>query len=114
MLLIGKIVDDFLIAGEPKMLRWLSRKISSHFTVGSEMYAPSPLKFNGAIIERDSKGSIRVTMHEFASQMQKIMLEPCRRKEPDAPVTAAELEAYQSLAGKMNWVILLCLTISLQ
>ena len=102
--MVGKIVDDFLIAGRPKMLRWFSRKINTRFCVGSETYTPRPLKFNGAIIERDARGSVRVSMHEFAGKICNLTLDRNRRKEADMPVTAEELHSYQSLAGKMNWL----------
>ena len=73
-LLVGKVVDDFLLAGRPKALRWFSRKINARFSVGADTYTPSAFKFNGTIIERDQKGSIRVSMHEFADKMQKLTL----------------------------------------
>lgn len=103
-LLVGKIVDDFLVAGKEKALKWFSTKINARFTVGKETYTPQPLRFNGAIIQRDSRGSIRVCMHEFAAQIQKMKLDPTRRKQTESPVTGVELQAYQSLAGKMNWL----------
>ena len=104
VLIVGKIVDDFLIAGTPEALRWFSRKINSRFTVGAETYTPHALKFNGAIIEKDSKGSIRVNMNEFANKLAPFSLERSRRKQIEASANAEELHDYQSLAGKLNWL----------
>ena len=73
-LLFGKVVDDFLLAGRSKALRWFSRKINARFSVGAETYTPSALKFNRTIIERDQKSSIRTSMHEFADKFQKLTL----------------------------------------
>ena len=104
VLIVGKVVDDFLVAGTPEALRWFSRKINSRFTVGAETYTPHALKFNGAIIEKDSEGSIRVNMNEFANKLAPFSFERSRRKQTEASVNAEELHDYQSLAGKLNWL----------
>ena len=104
VLLVAKVVDDFIIAGTEKALKWFSKKINARFHVGTETYAPEPIRFNGALLRQDRKGSIKVSMEEFANSISALSMTRERRKQQDDPVTADELQTYQSLAGKLNWL----------
>ena len=104
LLLVGKIVDDFLIAGTRKALKWFSAKVNQRFTVGTETWAPDPIRFNGALIEQANDYSIRVTMEDFAKSIKPLQVERNRRKQPEALPTPTEVRDFQSLAGKMNWL----------
>ena len=103
-LILGKIVDDFILAGTKEALHWFSRKTNQRFDVGTESYAATPLRFNGSIIEQDVHGSIKLSMLEFANSIAKLELPRERRKAPEAQTTPQELREYQSLAGKLNWL----------
>ena len=102
VLMVGKIIHDFLMVGTREALLWFSKKISSRFTVDTETYTPNVLKFNGAIIEKDSKGSIRVNMNGFANKLAPFVIKCALRKQMDASVNAEEMHDYGSLAGKLN------------
>ena len=104
VLLVGKIVDDFLIAGLPEALKWFSSRMHQRFTIGTETYPPEQLRFNGGIIEQAVDFSIKLSMEEFAKSIERFDIARARRKQGDAQATANELRTYQSLAGKMNWL----------
>ena len=101
-LIVGKIVDDFLLAGTPRMLSWFSKKIRGRFQVGAEAFAPDQIRFDGLLLKQARDGSIRASMEEFANSIKPIELSPARRKKNEEPVSKSELKMYQSLAGKMN------------
>ena len=81
VLLVAKVVDDFIIAGTQQALEWLSTKINARFKVGTEVYAPEPMRFNGALIRQDKLRSIKVCMKEFADSITPIELTLHRRKQ---------------------------------
>ena len=103
-LLVAKVVDDFLLAGTESALQWFSKKINARFQVGTEVYAPKRIRFNGFSIMQDAKGNVEVCMKEFADSIEPLELPLQRRKQQEDLVTEKELKAYQSLAGKMNWL----------
>ena len=103
-LLVAKVVDDFILAGTQQALEWFSKKINGRFEVGTEVYAPEPIRFNGALIEQDILGSIKVKMSECANSITPLALSVQRRKQYEALATLEEVRSYQSLAGKMNWL----------
>ena len=104
VLSVGKIVDDFLIAGFPEALNWFSSSMHQRFKIGTETCPPEQLRFNGGIIEQAVDSSIKLSMEEFANSLERLDLDRPRRKQTEAQATANELRAYQSLAGKMNWL----------
>ena len=104
VLLVGKIVDDFLIAGTPTSITWFCKQINQRFRVGTETHYPEPLRFNGSIIQQAKDFSVRVSMEEFASSITRLDLDRSRRKQGDEEATANETRECQSLAGKMNWL----------
>ena len=103
-LIVAKVVDDFILAGTETALKWFSKKINARFQVGTEVYAPEPVRFNGAIIKQSKTGAIKLSMKEFADSIASLELSKMRRKQLEAPATEHELRSYQSLAGKMNWL----------
>ena len=78
--------------------------MNERLTVGTETYAPQPLRFNGAVIEQARDYTICVSMQEYARSISRLDIDRPRRKQPDAQATPLEIRAYQALAGKMNWL----------
>lgn len=71
-LIIGKAVDDFLIAGAPEALEWLSKKASKRFKAGAEERAPKQIRFNGARIDQAKDCPIRAPMEDSAKTISRL------------------------------------------
>lgn len=97
-------MDDFLIAGMPEAMQWLSKKVNARFTAGAEIHAPDQIRLNGACIDQAKDYSIRVSMEEFAKQIKRLDIDRPRRKQAEASATPGEIKQHQSLAGKMSWL----------
>ena len=104
VLIVGKVVDDFLVAGTPTEIDWILCKIRARSTVGSEASAPQLIRFNGATIEQARDFSIRLSMEEFKRSINPLNITRERRKQAEQHTTAAEKTDFLSLAGKMNWL----------
>ena len=104
VLLVGKIVDDFLLAGTDEAIAWFSQKIHKRFTIGTEACPPHPLRFNGAIIQQAEDFYVQVSMEEFASNIHHLQVPREHRRQANAPATPAEFKSIQTLAGQMNWL----------
>ena len=63
--------------------------------VDSEACSSRPLEFNGAIIERDPKGSIHMSVPELGAQIKKLTTQYEHQKDPDAAITARDVQPYQ-------------------
>jgi len=103
VLLVAKVVDDFLLSGTPAELDRFSIAIKKRFHVGRYIDEPK-FVFNRLSIHQSPNFSISISMKEFADKIEPIDLSRARRKQPDERCTASELTALQSLAGKLNYL----------
>jgi hypothetical protein len=103
-LLLGKLVDDFLLAGEKEHLHEFIELAKARFDIGKSKVADR-LLFNGAEIIRDGDGSIVLSMEKYVGEkVQTIDLTRQRRKEVDSPATDEELGEYRRMAGVLSFL----------
>jgi len=103
LLIIAKVVDDFLLAGYPKEIKAFHGAISVRFDVGT--FIPNaPFEFNALHIEQDNSMGITISMQEYVDSIDPIDIPRARKKEHTASATAQELTNYLSLAGTLNFL----------
>ena len=102
ILLVCKIVDDFLITGTDYSIKWFNQNIRQRFTIGTETHFPQPLHFNGCIIRQAADYLTLLLISEFTAEIKLLHIPREHRKQADAPSTPAKVKSIQSLAGQMN------------
>lgn len=105
VMLLVKVVDDFLFSDSPEHLSWFKEQLAARFTIGS--YVPTPLLFNGLAIERHEHG-ITASMAKYQRLLIPLPLSPTRRKEAASRATPAEVSQARSIAGTLLYYGLGC------
>lgn len=102
-LLIAKIVDDFLIAGNPTDIQEFNDNISQKFKVG-RFILDKDVMFNRLNISQDEMANVTISMTEYMSKINPIPLSRQRRKQQMEKCTSEERTKYLGLAGQLNWL----------
>jgi hypothetical protein len=105
LLLVGKVVDDVIIAGAHKDIERFLETLKSRWIIGKAEIA-NRLMFNGALIERDpSTGAICISMRDYVKEkVHVIPLAPERRRQQADAATADEKKLHRSMAGVLGFL----------
>jgi hypothetical protein len=105
LLLVGKVVDDVIIAGTHKDIECFLEALKSRWIIGKAEIA-NRLMFNGALIERDpSTGAICMSMRDYVKEkVHVIPLAPERRRQQADAATAEEKKLHRSMAGVLGFL----------
>jgi Reverse transcriptase (RNA-dependent DNA polymerase) len=105
LLLVGKVVDDVIIAGAHKDIECFLEALKSRWIIGKAEIA-NRLMFNGALIERDpSTGAICMSMRDYVKEkVHVIPLAPERRRQQADAATAEEKKLHRSMAGVLGFL----------
>ena len=60
--------------------------------------------FRGREMKQTAEGHIDVSMRNYALSMKGIKIDPVRKKQLEASLTAQEMEIFQSSAGELGWL----------
>ncbi len=102
-LILAKVVDDFLLAGDKNEIRLFREAISKRFKVG-QFAEGGTLVFNRLHITQHDNWDIEVSMEEYAETINPLTLPKERRKQPCDQATIDELTSFLGLTGKMNFL----------
>ena len=98
VLMIAKLVDDFLIAGDPGIVEEFYARLRQKFETG-DLISGMDLRFAGMRVRQRDDYSITAEMD--LADLSKFELDATRRKDHDAPCTAEEISAYRQLCGRL-------------
>lgn len=101
-MMLAKITDDLLIAGDRSTMEEFVTETAKRFKV-SKTIIDDPINFNGTRIEQDTEGSITINMDAFMESIEPLDITRARRKEHEDIATQHEYTAYRSLAGSIIW-----------
>lgn len=103
-LLLGKLVDDFLVAGIPEHIHDFFQRAKARFDISKAVVADK-LCFNGCEIHRHDDGSYTLSMAQYvADKVYDIDITRARNKERDQLATDEEKSAYRHLAGVLAFL----------
>jgi len=103
ILVIAKVVDDLLIAGQPEELEKFHTAISKRFQVGRFTKETSIVFYRLHIFQHENY-NLDISMSEFMETITPIEITKERKKEHDSPATKVELTAFLSLAGYISGI----------
>ena len=102
-LILAKVTDDLLIAGETKHIEAFDGLITERFPI-SKVILEGQIKFNGADIQQDSQGSITLSMDGYMHAISQIQLDKPRLKMSQARATPKEIAMFREVAGELVWL----------
>lgn len=100
LLLIAKVVYDFLLAGYPREIKSFHGVISTRFNVGT-FYPAAPLEGQSSPYRA---GGFNGNYYEYVDAIQPIEISRTRKKEHTESATAEELTNFLSLTGTLNFL----------
>lgn len=103
ILIVAKVTDDFICGGALHLVTAFVRELGKRFEVG-KVIIDGKFLFNGCEIEQDERGSVRMSMNGYMSQLQEIPLSKERKRQPDEAATEREVTQFRSLAGTLLWL----------
>jgi len=103
ILVIAKVVDDFLVCGPRPAIENFNDEISKRFKVG-RFVVGRDLIFNRLHIHQEDDHSVKITMSEYLESIKPLEISKGRRKEQDSICTPGELTSYLGLAGSLNFL----------
>ena len=103
ILIIAKVIDDLIIAGEPEVTDQFHRDISAKFKVGRYLTDPEAI-FNRLNISTKPNGDVEISMEEYLSTIQPIDIPRDRRKQQHELCTKREMKAFLGLTGSLNFL----------
>lgn len=101
-ILLAKITDDLLIAGELQAIKDFIEKLTGRFKV-SKSIIDSAINFNVCRIQQDEEGNFEMNMADYLNMIKPLHISRMRRKESDQNATQEEYDAYRSLLGSLMW-----------
>lgn len=102
-LLIAKVVDDFLVAGQPSVVEKFLKALGTRFILG-HVKKSRDLTFLGCKILRNGNDSIELSMHDYFRRIKTLCIPKARRKMYTEACDAAETQAFRSLAGTLLYL----------
>lgn len=102
-LLVAKVLDEFLIAGESGNIDSFLRKRNAKLEQG-EAFCNPRFRFFGCRIETQIDGSIKVAMHEYLERINYLNLSRSIRHEPTQAVDDQKRSEYRSLGGTLIYL----------
>ena len=103
LLAICKVVDDFLMTGSQKDIDEFRDSMLKPFEIG-HFVTGRDLIFNRLPIHQSDDRTVYISMKEYLGTIKPPVVTRERRQQVDSPCTAAELTAYQGLAGSLNFL----------
>lgn len=102
-LILVKVTDDLLVAGQPHHIAEFCKKASSRFKV-SKVVLSGDIHFNGSIIKQHEPGNFELSMKEYLSGINSVHVTPSRRKESNSLAAPSEVDGYRRLCGELLWL----------
>ena len=102
-LLVAKVTDDFLVAGQVEAIKQFMAKLQDRFIVG-KVIVDNIFHFNGCEVEQHTDGSIKVSMNRYLERLRPITISRPRRKQRSEKATAQEIRQYRSLSGTLLYL----------
>lgn len=93
MLVVTKVVDDFLLAGTPSAIQAFHDAIAKRFAVENFVF-DKYIVFNRLHIPQESDGSIFANIQEYLDKIEALSLTTARRKQASEKAESVELTAY--------------------
>ena len=101
--IVGTHVDDFLLAGDAKWIKDMTKKIQGKFLLGT--IEEKDYLYCGHRIKQDREaGTLTIDQEEFAREVGQLMIKPERKRQPQENVTEAERTQIRAFAGKLGWL----------
>lgn len=102
LLMVAKVTDDLLIAASAGVMKEFVEQVRKRFKI-SKSITNGPILFNGALIDRNERGDVSITMQPFMESLKPIELPRSRRKQSSEKATNEEYQEYRSMAGSLIW-----------
>ncbi len=102
-LIVAKVTDDFLIAGEIESINHFAKELGNRFEIGKYV-VDKPFTFNGCDLSQTSLGTITLSMENYFARIKPIELSRTRKKEQGEKATDNEVTMLKSLAGIVNFL----------
>lgn len=108
-ILLGEVVDEFLLAGLTTGLRDFCDRFGRNFEIGRFLTSPRG-NFNGLHITLMDDISVGITMSKYLSKIQPIsiyqwkLINPFRHKQYNQAWTEKELTEFHRLCGSLNFI----------
>lgn len=104
VLVMAKVVDDFLISGDREAITAFHGQMSTRFTVGRFIQEPD-LVFNRLHIHQNPSFDVHVSMQEYMQTIQPIVVPHHRKKNMENNrCSQTELTAFLGLTGSLNYL----------
>ena len=102
-LILAKVVDDFLLAGNKAEIQKFRDAISKRFKVG-QFSDKGTLVFNRLHIKQHENWDIELSMEEYMDTIHPLNLPKDRRKQSNDTATNEEITNFLGLTGKTNFL----------
>ena len=102
-LILAKVTDDLLIAGQMQHIEVFNKNIEKRFPI-SKTVIDGQIKFNGAFIQQDSQGSIKLSMDGYMHEIKHMHVDKARSKSGQSRATPREVAAFRAVAGELVWL----------
>lgn len=103
LMLLAKLTDDLLLAGDLNIMETFSAKIGKRFKLG-KVVINSEIKFNGCKISQSMNNDIILSMSDYLEYIKPLNIARARRTTPMTQATNHELTGYRRLAGELTWI----------
>ena len=101
--LVGTHVDDFLLAGDTKWIKDMTKKIQSSFLLGT--IEEKDYLYCGHRIKQDREaGLLTIDQEEFARDIKPLVIKPERKRQSQEKVTEAERTLIRAYSGRLGWL----------
>ena len=95
-------VDDIFFMGVPEFIGWFQEAVKERFKV--KMPKLNDILHVGLRVRKIEDGSVMVTSEDYERNIERIELEPNRRKDVNAFLVEAEEKSFRSQLGKIMWL----------
>jgi len=103
-LLAVKVVDDILMVGDTGDLKSVIGKIRAEYKVGTVVYGPGKMLFNGMNISCDEESIITVDADFKIESLEPYLLDRNRRKNIEDIANPIEISGYRSVNGSIGQI----------
>lgn len=103
-ILAVKVVDDILLVGDTSDLKSVIKHIRSEYKVGTVVYGPGNMLFNGMNITCDEESTLTVDADTKIAALEPLLLDRCRRKNIEDQANAIEISGFRSVNGSIGQI----------
>ena len=90
VLIVAKQVDDLLCSGTRDAKTWFIERFKQYFKLGTVVWSPEPVRFDGGFITVQPNGDVHFSMKEYLNLLSPIMISREPRRQQHEKANAAE------------------------